>query len=72
MGLILSKITEESGRALNADNLNKLISTALENANVSYSSTLSTLLFYQKAFEANSKSISTSDEFIKTAIDMKK
>jgi len=66
------KITEESGRALNADNLNKLISTALENANVSYSSTLSTLLFYQKAFEANSKSISTSDEFIKTAIDMKK
>ena len=66
------KITEESGRALNADNLNKLVSTALENANVSYSSTLSTLLFYQKAFEANSKSISTSDEFIKTAIDMKK
>lgn len=66
------KITEESGRALNADNLNKLISSALENANVSYSSTLSTLLFYQKAFEANSKSISTSDEFIKTAIDMKK
>lgn len=66
------KITEESGRALNADNLNKLVSTALENANVSYSNTLSTLLFYQKAFEANSKSISTSDEFIKTAIDMKK
>lgn len=66
------KITEESGIALNADKLNKLVSTALENANVSYSNTLSTLLFYQKAFEANSKSISTSDEFIKTAIDMKK
>lgn len=66
------KMTDESGGALNADNFNKLVSTALENANVSYSNTLSTLLFYQKAFEANSKSISTSDEFIKTAIDMKK
>lgn len=66
------KMTDESGGALNADSFNKLVSTALENANVSYSNTLSTLLFYQKAFEANSKSISTSDEFIKTAIDMKK
>lgn len=64
------EMTDESGMALNADNLNKLVSTALENPNVTYSNTLSTLLFYQKAFEANSKSISTSDDFIKTAIDM--
>lgn len=72
VGTNIFKMTDESGIALNADNLNKLVSTSLESANVSYSNTLSTLLFYQKAFEANSKSISTSDEFIKTAIDMKK
>jgi flagellar hook protein FlgE len=66
------KETEESGRAFNANILNKVVSSSLEKANVNYSNTLSTLLFYQKAFEANSKSISISDEFIKTAVDMKK
>jgi len=64
--------TKESGVAYNADSLNKLVPKALENANVNYGSTLSSLLIYQKAFEANSKSITTSDDFIRTAIEMKK
>lgn len=62
--------TKESGAAYNADDLNKVVSNSLENANVNFGNTLSTLLVYQKAFEANSKSITTSDDFIKTAIDM--
>lgn len=66
------KETEESGKAFNANLLNKVVSNSIERANVNYSNTLSTLLFYQKAFEANSKSISISDEFIKTAVDMKR
>ncbi|BAK74265.1 flagellar hook-basal body complex protein [Arcobacter sp. L] len=63
-------VTKESGVAFNANDLNKVIPNSLENANVNFGNTLSTLLIYQKAFEANSKSITTSDDFIKTAIDM--
>lgn len=62
--------TKESGTPYNADKINTLVSNSLENANINFGNTLSTLLIYQKAFEANSKSITTSDEFIKTAIDM--
>jgi len=43
----------------------------LENSNVDISEQLVDLLVYQKAFEANSKSISTSDEMIKTALALK-
>lgn len=61
-----------SGNPFNADNLNKLVSNAIESGNTSYSGTLTKLLVYQKAFEANAKSISISDEFLQTAIQMKK
>ena len=43
---------------------------SLERSNVSYSSTLTSLMVYQRAYEASSKSITTSDDFLKTAIDM--
>jgi flagellar hook protein FlgE len=33
---------------------------------------LTALLIYQRAFEANSKSVTTSDDMLKTAIDLKK
>ena len=64
--------TKDSGEPFNADSLNTIAPNFLERANTSYSSSLSTLLVYQKAFEANSKSVTISDEFLKTAIDMKK
>lgn len=62
--------TKESGPATNADSTNKLVSKYLENANVNMADTLSMLMIYQKAFESNSKSITTSDEFLQTAINM--
>ena len=66
------RATRESGAAYNADKMNTMVSNSLENANINFGNTLSTLLIYQKAFEANSKSITTSDEFIKAAIEMKR
>lgn len=66
----LYSATKESGPATNADNTNKLVSKYLENANVNMGDTLSMLMIYQKAFEANSKSITTSDEFLQTAMNM--
>lgn len=62
--------TRESGAATNADSTNKIVSKFLENANISLGDTLTSLMIYQKAFEANSKSITTGDEFLKTAMDM--
>lgn len=42
-----------------------------EQSNVDLSKELVDILTYQKAFEANSKSITTSDELVKTALDLK-
>jgi len=70
LGDNLYKNTEESGTALTAGGLNKLVSSSLELSNSNLGSSLSTLLIYQKAFEANSKSITTSDEMLSTAIDL--
>ena len=60
------------GIAYNADSMNKMQEKSLERSNVEYSSTLTSLMVYQKAFEASSKSITTSDDFLKTAIEMVK
>lgn len=72
LGSNIFAATDESGEAFNADSLNTIRPNFLERGNTSYSDSLSTLLVYQKAFEANSKSVTISDEFVKTAIDMKK
>ena len=53
------------------ENLATVIGGYLENSNVDISEQLVNLLIYQKAFEANSKSISTSDEMMKTALALK-
>lgn len=42
-----------------------------ENSNVDLSKELVNIMVYQKAYEANSKSITTSDELMKTALDLK-
>ena len=52
---------------------NASISTnRLEMSNINISSALTELLVMQKAFDANSKSITTSDQMIQNAINMKK
>ena len=53
------------------ENLATVRGRYLENSNVDLSEQLVDLLTYQKAFEANSKSISTSDEMMKTALALK-
>ncbi len=47
-------------------------SRMLESSNVSLSKTLSELIVMQKAFDASSKSITTSDQMVQNAIQMKK
>lgn len=61
-----------TGEANNADSLNSLVGGAVELSNTDFSDSLVDLMVYQRAFEASSKSITTSDEFLKTAIALKK
>src|SRR5574344_2073029 len=60
------------GNLFNSDTMNIIRGGALERANIDYGATLTQIMVYQKAFEASSKSITTSDEFLQTAIQMKK
>ncbi len=50
----------------------QVINNALENSNVSLATALTELIVMQKAFDANAKSITTSDQMIQKAINMKK
>lgn len=50
----------------------KIVSNRLEGSNVSMATALTELIIMQKAFDASAKSITTSDELIKNAINMKK
>ena len=68
----LYSVSDESGTAKYAGKLNKLVGSALEQSKANLGNSLTALLIYQKAFEANSKSITTSDELLKTAIELKK
>ena len=68
----LYKSTNEAGEAQYAGKVNTLHSDSLEVSNTNNADTLTNLLTYQKAFEANSKSITTSDELLKTAINLRK
>jgi flagellar hook protein FlgE len=72
LGNNLYKNTDESGKALFAGDMNKLVSNTLELSNANLGTSLTSLLVYQKAFEANSKSITTSDEMLSTAMDLVK
>lgn len=60
--------TTASGEPKNADLLNEVVSSSVEVSNISVSAGLTKLMIAQRAFEANSKSITTSDDFLKTAI----
>ena len=72
MGGNLFQASQYSGNPFNSDTMNIIRGGALERANIYYGSTLTQIMVYQKAFEASSKSITTSDEFLQTAIQMKK
>ncbi|MCR4942424.1 MAG: flagellar hook-basal body complex protein [Campylobacter sp.] len=48
-----------------------IVSSKLENSNVSLAEALTQVIVTQKAYDANSKSITTSDDMLKTAIQMK-
>ena len=61
-----------SGEPVYADNTTKVRNKVLELSNSDLAVGLVDLMVYQRAFEANSKSITTSDEFLKTAIQLKK
>ena len=63
--------TESSGIAQYAGNLNTIGNKTLEMSNTDLSVGLTDLMVYQRAFEASAKSITTSDEFLKTAIQLK-
>lgn len=52
-------------------NAAKVEGSYIENSNVDLSKELVNIMTYQKAYEANSKSITTSDELMKTALDLK-
>ncbi len=62
----------EAGDPLNAQYVNKLVGGAVELSNTNLGNGLVDMMVYQRAFEASSKSITTADEFLKTALQLKK
>ena len=64
--------SKEAGDVSNANGLNKLVSNSLEQSKANLANSLTALMIYQKAFEANSKSVTTSDEMLQTAIQLVK
>lgn len=64
--------TKLSGDPKFANPINTLEGGTLELSNSSLSEGLVDLMVYQRAFQANSQSVTTSDEFLKTAIELKK
>lgn len=63
--------TSQSGDPLYAGNINEVANASLETSNTDIGLGLTDLMVYQRAFEASAKSITTSDEFLKTAIQLK-
>ncbi|MDZ7819065.1 MAG: flagellar hook-basal body complex protein [Aliarcobacter sp.] len=68
----LYQVSADTGNVFYAGELNKLVSSSLEESKANLGNSLTALLIYQKAFEANSKSITTSDDLLQTAIQLKK
>ncbi len=72
------KSTPDSGKATFytkdgvAINGSSIITHRLENSNVHLSTAMTELIIMQKAFDANAKSITTSDQMIQKAINMKR
>ncbi len=72
LGENLYSKTFASGEPIEAGQLNSVKNTILEMSNAELGTSLTNLMVYQRAFEANSKAITTSDEFLNVAIQLKK
>jgi flagellar hook protein FlgE len=72
IGSNMYSASAQSGEAIYSNDISKISNNMLELSNSDLSEGLVDLMVYQRAFEANSKSITTSDEFLKTAIQLKK
>lgn len=64
--------TAKSGGMIFATNENEILAKTLELSNSELSESLVDLMVFQRSFEASSKAVTTSDEFLKTAIQLKK
>lgn len=63
---------DKSGNPIAAGTLNTIYGQQVELSNAELGTSLTSLMVYQRAFEANAKSITTSDEFLNVAIQLKK
>jgi len=72
IGSNMYSASAKSGDPIYANDISKVNNKMLELSNSDLATGLVDLMVYQRAFEANSKSITTSDEFLKTAIQLKK
>ncbi|WP_082946460.1 flagellar hook-basal body complex protein [Aliarcobacter skirrowii] len=69
------RATQESGNAIystNNNNTDGVMGQALEISKADLSESLVNLMVFQRAFEANAKSITTSDELLSTLINLKR
>ncbi|PRM92697.1 hypothetical protein CJ673_09905 [Aliarcobacter cryaerophilus] len=69
------RATQESGNAIystNNNNTDGVMGKALEISKADLSESLVNLMVFQRAFEANAKSITTSDELLSTLINLKR
>jgi flagellar hook protein FlgE len=64
--------TARSGKPIATNATTEIISGALELSNSSLGTSLTALMVYQRAFEANAKTVTTADSFLNTAIQLKK
>jgi flagellar hook protein FlgE len=63
--------TEGSGEPLFSRYANSIKGSAIEVSNSDLGKSLTNLMVYQRGFQANSSAVTTSDEFLKTAIQLK-
>ena len=59
--------TDTDGNSINGS---KVVNFKLENSNVKLSNSLTKLIIFQRAYDANSKSITTADQMMKKALSM--
>ncbi len=70
-GTKFKAFTAMSGMPIMSTSMDQIMSQTLELSNADLGSSLTKLMVYQRAFEANSKSLTTSDEFLNIAIQLK-
>jgi len=65
-------ILNNTGDPVVSNSQTSIVNNSLELSNADLSISLTNLIVYQRSFEANSKTVTTSDEFLKTAIGLKR